>query len=751
MENNDKLLKILSEDHAPEIDINARKRAVNLAVSEFKSARTEINKEKNQKTFQGFGFISRLIGINTRKGEKIMKDNKKSKFIYGGAATAIAVVFVGALSISQLDDTVSRHKQNISATIPTPDLKSDLEVSPAHVRVVEPQNKSDASVKFDDGLSDWKRSDSESSKEIISNLSSKTVEKEHQESGVTSASSMIAESDDVSGLLKQAPSYKDNGANAPLDNWTRLKAASKAPKMQEEHAPMPSVARKFKSENKAIGKTFHGAAPNRTAQHNMAAPYPMPPIAHEQNRDKFEQFTVNMFKQVSAEPVSTFSSDVDTASYSFIRKALNSGRLPNPDAVRVEEMINYFDYNYPVPKSRAEPFKPTVVVTDSPWAQGRKLMHIGIKGYQLAKTELRSNIVFLLDVSGSMNAADKLPLVKSSMKMLLDSLHPDDMVSIVVYAGSTGVVLEPTKVSNRSTILDAMNNLHAGGGTAGAAGIRLAYDMAERNFDKHAVNRIIMATDGDFNVGITNHEELKRYVEKKRNKGIFLSVLGFGQGNYNDHMMQSLAQNGNGIAAYIDNLNEARKVLVQEATSSLFPIAKDVKFQVEFNPDAVAEYRLIGYETRSLKREDFNNDKIDAGDIGAGHTVTAIYEFVPVGSKAVSVDPLRYGKVKPMVNKGKSVNEYAYLKIRYKLPMENTSKLISMPVSKNIEYGGDMSDIRFAIAVAAFGQILKGSQYIGDFSYDDVIALAQQGKGSDPYGYRAEFINMVRLAKTLSR
>ena len=308
-----------------------------------------------------------------------------------------------------------------------------------------------------------------------------------------------------------------------------------------------------------------------------------------------------------------------------------------------------------------------------------------------------------------------------------------------------------------------MRNLRAGGGTAGAAGIELAYNMAEQNFDETAVNRVILATDGDFNVGISNHEELKKYVERKRDKGIFLSVLGFGQGNYNDQMMQALAQNGNGIAAYIDNLNEARKVLVQEATSSLFPIAKDVKFQVEFNPTMVTEYRLVGYETRALKREDFNNDKIDAGDMGAGHTVTAIYEFVPVGSEAVSVDPLRYtAKSKVTKKPGTDSNEYAFLKIRYKLPTANKSNLMTRPVrlSDDISYCPENAacerramphDTAFSSAVAAFGQILKGGDYVGDFSYDDVISLAQQGRGADPYGYRAEFINMVRLAKTHAR
>ncbi len=793
---NRELEKILSEDHAPEIDINARKRAVNLAVSEFKSAQAEMNKKENQKTFQGFSFLSRLIGIKTREGVRTMEKKRRSKFIYGGAATAMAVVLVGALSLSQLNDSISRYEQNVGVK-PT----AGQETVPSYVTEVE---VSEIDEEVEDPLRRWRLLQEERINKRVNKHETKSSVAKHDFVGEINDNEVFSlddffsdskskknkelntpnESDKsvTSGLMKQKPA-KD--AVAPLGNWSRSEVGDsdlveqqkplyRWRQIQEEEMSSIATSQAPQRMDNKLKRRKMVASPSSAngliVAEDMIAPYPtpMPSVYQEQNRDKFEQFTVNPFKQVSQEPVSTFSSDVDTASYSFVRKSLNNGRLPNPDAVRVEEMINYFDYNYPVPESRAEPFKPTVVVTDSPWAEGRKLMHIGIKGYQLEKTELRSNIVFLLDVSGSMNAPDKLPLVKSSMKMLLDSLHPDDTVSIVVYAGSTGVVLEPTKVSNRSTILNAMNNLRAGGGTAGAAGIRLAYDMAERNFDKRAVNRVIMATDGDFNVGITNRDELKSYVEKKRDKGIFLSVLGFGQGNYNDHMMQTLAQNGNGIAAYIDNLNEARKVLVQEATSSLFPIAKDVKFQVEFNPDAVAEYRLIGYETRALKREDFNNDKIDAGDMGAGHTVTAIYEFVPVGSKALSVDPLRYGKknqVEKRIVKPVS-NEYAYLKIRYKLPMESKSKLITMPVIAGNDYDFSYNlyemvagsalesiyyDSKFATAVAAFGQILKGEQYIGDFSYDDVIALAQQGKGDDKFGYRAEFINLVRLAKALSR
>jgi len=477
----------------------------------------------------------------------------------------------------------------------------------------------------------------------------------------------------------------------------------------------------------------------------------------DQGRDKFETFEANPFKMVSEEPVSTFSADVDTASYSFMRRQLNNGVLPQKDAIRIEELINYFDYNYAVPDDQSQPFKPTVTITDSPWAEGKKLMKVGIKGYEIQGTRPSSNLVFLLDTSGSMNSADKLPLVKNSLKLMLDNMDENDTISIVVYAGSAGTVLEPTKASEKAKIIAALDRLNAGGGTAGAAGINLAYQLAEQNFDKDAVNRVILATDGDFNVGISNHEELKDFVERKRDSGIFLSVLGFGQGNYNDQMMQTLAQNGNGVAAYIDTLSEARKVLVEEASSTLFPIAKDVKIQMEFNPKAVSEYRLIGYETRALAREDFNNDKVDAGDIGAGHTVTAFYEITPVGQTA-SVDPLRYGDVdtnKDVEEQKANTDfggEYAFLKMRYKLPNEDTSNLITTPITTQNEVALENADTdtRFATSVAAFGQILKGGKYTASYSYDDVIDLAKGAKGEDEFGYRAEFINLVRLAKSAS-
>jgi Ca-activated chloride channel family protein len=478
---------------------------------------------------------------------------------------------------------------------------------------------------------------------------------------------------------------------------------------------------------------------------------PVPaPGYQDVGRDTFEEFEQNTVKLVSDEPVSTFSADVDTASYSFVRRMLNQGVLPQSDAVRAEELINYFDYSYALPDDRGTPFASTVAVSDAPWAEGRKLMHIGIKGFDIpVESTPRSNLVFLLDVSGSMNSPDKLPLVKQSMELLLSTLDPDDTVAIAVYAGAAGAVLEPTPVREKQKILDAMRSLSAGGSTAGAQGIRLAYELAESQFDKGAVNRVILATDGDFNVGITNQRELQSFIERKRERGIFLSVLGFGQGNYQDAMMQTLAQNGNGVAAYIDTLSEVQKVLVDEATSTLFPIAKDVKLQLEFNPATVAEYRLVGYETRHLNREDFNNDAVDAGDIGAGHTVTAIYEFTPVGSDARQIEESRYAPKPQVQGKG---DEYAFLKIRYKLPEEDSSELITRPVTRGdaVELGGGTvgREAGFATSVAAFAQLLKGGKYTGDYSYDDVIALAQQTKGDDPYGYRTEFIQLVRKAKT---
>lgn len=479
-------------------------------------------------------------------------------------------------------------------------------------------------------------------------------------------------------------------------------------------------------------------------------------IEREEYRDTFEAKDANPVKQVVSEPVSTFSTDVDTASYAFVRRALNSGHLPPKDAVRVEEMINYFPYAYPAPDGADVPFKPTVTVLPSPWNANNKLVHIAIKGYEVKSAERpRANLVFLIDVSGSMGPADRLPLLKNAFRMLVDQLKSDDTVAIVTYASGSGVALEPTKIADKGKILAAIDRLQSGGSTAGAAGIADAYRLAEAGFDKSAVNRVVLATDGDFNVGITDRNELKSYIERKRQSGIFLSILGVGQGNHNDALMQTLAQNGNGTAAYVDTLNEARKVLVDEASSTLFTIAKDVKAQIEWNPGRVAEYRLIGYETRALRREDFNNDAVDAGDIGSGHTVTAIYEVTPVGAP-LSSDALRYGKAtasdaKPEAVTASMSSELGFLKLRYKRPNDAASQLISLPLTDDLAKPS-IADVpaeqRFSIAVAAFAQLLKGESALSGYTYDDVLALAQTARGDDPFGYRAEFLNLVRLAKS---
>ena len=481
------------------------------------------------------------------------------------------------------------------------------------------------------------------------------------------------------------------------------------------------------------------------------APETPPAVYPHRAGDRFLSFDENPVKRVSEQPVSTFSIDVDTASYGFMRASLNRGVLPPREAVRTEELVNYFPYGYAPPKDRDAPFAVHASLMPTPWNDATRLMHIGIKGYVPEReSRPRANLVFLIDSSGSMDEPDKLPLLKSSFKLLLGTLAPDDRVAIITYAGSVGTVLPPTRAADRAKIAAALEGLDAGGSTAGAEGIRQAYLLAEQHFVKDGINRVILATDGDFNVGIADPGQLEGYVARKRESGVYLSVLGFGMGNYNDELMQRLAQNGNGNAAYIDGLSEARKVLVEEATSTLFPIAKDVKIQVEFNPALIAEYRLIGYETRMLKREDFRNDKVDAGEIGAGHTVTALYEVALTGSGGELTPPLRYGTPETQPA-GASGNEFATISIRCKKPDAEKSTKIARHVTRADVHGtvrDAHGDIRFAAAVAAFGQILRGGRYTGYYGYDDVIAAAQSAKGEDPFGYRAEFIGLVRLAKT---
>ncbi len=467
-----------------------------------------------------------------------------------------------------------------------------------------------------------------------------------------------------------------------------------------------------------------------------------PPL---ENTEAFSDAPQNALKVTVENPVSTFSIDVDTASYAVVRSSLMNGMLPPPEAVRIEEMVNYFPYAYTAPDTGGDPFESTVTVMQTPWNPGTRLVHIGLQGRLPALADRPAlNLVFLIDTSGSMDEPNKLPLLKQSMKLMLAQLRPEDEVAMVAYAGSAGTVLEPTKADDKAKILAALDNLAAGGSTAGAEGLALAYDVAATMGKDGEVSRVLLATDGDFNVGIDDPDGLEAYIAKKRDTGVYLSVLGFGRGNLDDATMQALAQNGNGTAAYIDTLNEARKVLVDQLTGAMFPIANDVKIQVEWNPAAVAEYRLIGYETRALNREDFNNDAVDAGEIGAGHSVTAIYEVTAPGSAALRNDPLRYGDAAVPGD----LAELGFLRLRYKMPGEGTSALIETP----IKVGGDANDdARFAVAVAGFGQLLTGSVYLNDWGWDEAVDLALGARGDDAFGYRIEAVNLMRMAKALDQ
>jgi Ca-activated chloride channel family protein len=511
--------------------------------------------------------------------------------------------------------------------------------------------------------------------------------------------------------------------------------------------PLAPLAQAMMSAPKTA-EAFRGAA----ARNDLLASPPAFYYSQPENTERYPNATPNPVKVVAQDPVSTFSVDVDTASYANVRRYLNEGSLPPADAVRVEEMINYFDYAYSMPRDKTAPFTPTVAVYPSPWNKGTQILHVGIKGFDLPRNERpKANLVFLIDTSGSMNEPSKLPLLQRSFHLLVDQLRPEDKVAIVVYAGSAGTILEPTSGAEKSKILAALDRLHAGGSTAGGEGIRQAYQLAKANFDKNAVNRVLLATDGDFNVGITDPKALEDFVTRERSSGVYLTVLGFGEGNYNDLTMQKLAQAGNGVAAYIDTMNEARKVFVDELGGTLFTIAKDVKIQIEFNPARVAEYRLIGYETRILNRTDFNNDKVDAGDIGSGHTVTALYEITPAGSSAQLADPLRYGQ-KATDEKPRG-GEIAYLKLRYKLPGEEESRLIERPITDRdieSEFGRLPSDVRFAAAVAGAGQLLRHDPYVKDLDYGRIIAMAQGSRGEDSFGYRSEFVQLMRMAQSAS-
>ena len=479
----------------------------------------------------------------------------------------------------------------------------------------------------------------------------------------------------------------------------------------------------------------------------------MIPLSYEQqpdnhNTESYDKISENTFKDALTNPLSTFSADVDKAAYANVRRFLNQNSLPPADAVRIEEMINYFDYNYPLPKDE-HPFSANMEMGLCYWNKEHYLLQIGIKGKEIYEQELvPSNLVFLIDVSGSMSASNKLPLLKSAFKILMDKLRPHDKVAIVVYAGAAGEVLPSTSCRNKAAIIKAFDKLQSGGSTAGGAGIQLAYKIAKDNFIKDGNNRVILATDGDFNIGQSSDGDLVRMIEEKREDDVFLTVLGFGMGNYKDAKMETLSNAGNGNYAYIDNILEAKKVLGKEIWGTLYTIAKDVKIQVEFNPAKVKAYRLIGYENRMLNKEDFDDDKKDAGEIGAGHTVTAIYEIIPAGSneKVNKVGNLEYQNTKIVKS-----DEILTLKLRYKAPDGDKSKLIVKKVKEgDIKKTQMSSNFEFASAVAEFGMLLRKSEFKGESSYKHTLALAKKAKGADKEGYRSEFIRLVKIAEALS-
>ena len=514
---------------------------------------------------------------------------------------------------------------------------------------------------------------------------------------------------------------------------------------------------KLKVAHEALQEVVVTGLSKREAK-SMAAPAssfalmgtPPPAMQMDFNAEEYKGINENGFHNPKNNPLTTFSIDVDRAAYSNVRRLLNLGQFPQKDMVRIEEMINYFDYDYPQPKGE----HPVVIQTelsDSPWNKGLKLLHIGLQAKTIPSDNLpASNLVFLVDVSGSMGMPNKLPLVKEAFKLLVNQLRPSDRVAMVVYAGAAGTVLPSTPGNQTSTIKDALDNLQAGGSTAGGEGIRLAYKIAQDHFIKGGNNRVILASDGDFNVGVSSEGELQRLVEEKRQSGVYLSVLGFGMGNYKDNKMETLADKGNGNYAYIDNLQEAQKVFVHEFGGTLFTVAKDVKLQLEFNPRFVKGYRLIGYENRMLNNEDFHNDKKDAGDMGSGHTVTALYEIIPAGVESAylnKVDDLKYQKSAEVAT---SSNELVTIKLRYKQPDSETSRLFEVPVrNAATPLANTSNNFRFAAAVAEWGLLLRGSEFKGEASYDQVIDLAKGAIVKDPEGYRAEFVRLVKLAQSL--
>lgn len=747
----------ISKESIPKLDENAKKNAINTAKQEFSQAFTDSSRliDNRDKPVSKFSQSIRRIFMS------LINDKPNNSLFTGNAFATAAVAFVGISVFFMLPNFQTQEivttEEHATSVKPSRAASSTTEFGTNQIDIVKatankPNNVTESNQAGPANLRDTlvTKAKPTAGSDVVA-----TAQKRVESIQNTPITIVVGKSESESRANKEGHISEDK----LLSEFTQLE--SKPAELQQV-APSLSTptSQEIAAGDISIGleETLVSRSAPRPAkratvkqrsslrENQSSVDYYAPsPQARPDLNEEYANKYANSISLVQDKPVSTFSIDVDTASYSLVRNQLNRGFLPKPSAVRAEEMINYFNYDYPLPNSKKQPFKPSISVLDSPWNDGKKLIHIGIKGYDIQSNETPdSNLVFLLDVSGSMNAANKLPLVKQSINLLLDTLKPSDTISIVVYAGAAGTALEPTKVSEKSKIISAIQRLTAGGSTAGAQGIELAYQLAEQNFNKNSVNRVILATDGDFNVGLRNNEDLKTLVERKRDKGVFLSVLGFGRNNYQDDMMQALAQNGNGVAAYIDTLSEAKKVLVDEATSTLFTIAKDVKIQIEFNPNTVSDYRLVGYETRALKREDFNNDKVDAGDIGAGHSVTAIYEITPTDSKKPSIDPLRYADKAKQVTSS-SDSEYGFLKVRYKLPNEKKSKLLEQAITALNT--GVNSDTQFSIAAAGFAQLLRNSQHTGDLNFEQIINTAERHKGSDKFGYRSEFIQLVRMAK----
>ncbi len=526
-------------------------------------------------------------------------------------------------------------------------------------------------------------------------------------------------------------------SSAPQPPSASVQTQVQQPKLSAATADLRTLLRTPRTENLLMA-----VAPSERIKIREILPRPLP-----QNTERYQKQAEQPVKAVAQEPVSTFSIDVDTGSYANVRRFLNEGQLPPHDAVRAEEIINYFSYAYPLPQGNV-PFAVSAETVASPWQPNAELIRIGIQAQDTAKRDLPpANLVFLVDVSGSMNSPDKLPLVKKALRILTNQLRPQDKVTLITYASGEQLILPPTSGQDKDTILSAINRLQAGGSTAGASALNMAYEQAQKAWVKNGINRILLATDGDFNVGVSDTEALKSMVAEKRKSGISLSTLGFGTGNYNEAMMEQIADAGDGNYSYIDNEKEARKVLQQQLSSTLATVAQDVKIQVEFNPATVKEYRLVGYTNRTLRNEDFNNDKVDAGDIGSGHSVTALYEIIPQGKKGW-LDESRYQAAAPATGRA---NEYALVKVRYKLPGQSQSRLLEniIPASaKPFEQAG--SDTRQAVAAASYAQALRGGEYNGKLTWNDIEKMAQSAIGKDPYGLQQEFVELVQTAKSLS-